>query len=411
VSLNSDFSSAPLTGIKVLDLSRVLAGPWCTMTLADLGADVIKVENPAGGDDTRSYRPPEVGGESAYFLSCNRSKRSIALDFSTVEGQEIVRELASHSDVLVENYRLGTLERYGLDYATLKEPNPRLIYCSISGYGRHSKHADRAGYDSVIQAEGGLMSVTGQPDGSPAKVGVSIADILSGMNGTQAILAALYSRERSGRGQFIDLSLLDGVIAVLANLGTGYFADGRIPGRWGTAHPNLVPCQAFGVADGQLVLVIGNDRQFRILVRIMGLGELADDDRFATNERRVTNRSALLSILCPVFLSRSREDWLNSLHAAGLPAGAIRNVQEVLESPEVIARGMVAHIEHPRAGKIRVIGSPLKMMGTPLRAPFAPPLLGQHTADVLSHELGYDEDRIRDLQKRAIVMQCESSTA
>lgn len=394
-----------LDGIKVLDLSRVLAGPWCTMTLADLGAEVIKVENPDGGDDTRTYRPPEVAGESAYFLSCNRSKRSLALDFSQPDGQAIIRRLAETADILVENYRFGTLERYGLDYASLSAINPRLIYCSISGYGRQSPIAERAGYDSVIQAEGGLMSVTGELGGGAVKVGVSIADILSGMNATQAILAALIARYSTGRGQFVDISLLDGVVAVLANLGSGYFIDGRTPKRWGTEHPNLVPCQAFEVADGQLVLVIGNDRQFATLCKAIDRPDLVDDPRYATNKGRVNNRDTLLPALCETFLAKPRTEWLALLHAAGLPAGAIRSVAEVLTAPEVEARGMIQHIEHPVAGDIRIVGSPLNLSETPVRKPYAPPVLGQHTTAVLETELGLTAGEIADLEQRGVVRQ------
>lgn len=379
------------------------------MTLADLGAEVIKVENPQGGDDTRTYRPPEVAGESAYFFSCNRSKRSIALDYSSNAGQDIVRKLAAQADIFVENYRAGTLERYGLDYDSLRQVNPRLIYCSISGYGRKSPLAERAGYDSVIQAEGGLMSVTGELGGPPVKVGVSIADILSGMNATQSVLAALIARDKTGRGQHIDISLLDGVVAVLANLGAGYFIDGNEPKRWGTEHPNLVPCQAFDVADGQLVLVIGNDRQFRALCVAMGRDDLAEDPKFLTNRDRVNNRTELLPELAAMFRQRSRAQWLECLHAAGLPAGAIRTVGEVLAAPEVLARGMVQQVDHPTAGSVRIVGSPLQLSDTPVRAAGSPPLLGEHTVEILRSELGLADQAISDLAASGTVRQDSSA--
>ncbi|HWH82741.1 MAG TPA: CaiB/BaiF CoA-transferase family protein [Burkholderiaceae bacterium] len=400
--------ASPLAGIKVLDLSRVLAGPWCTMTLADLGCDVIKVENPAGGDDTRMFRPPEVGDESSFFLSCNRSKRSLALDFSKPEGQAIVSALAARADVLVENYRFGALAAYGLDYDTLAKGNPRLIYCSISGYGRNSPLAHRASYDTVMQAEGGLMSVTGELGGAPMKVGVSIADMLSGMNATQSILAALFARQRTGRGQFIDISLLDGVVAALSNQISGYDADGKTPQSWGTQNPFLAPCQAFDTDDGEIVLVIGNDRQFRGLCEALGRKDLATDARFAKNASRVANRDALVTELSAIFKSASRATWMSKLHDAGLPAGAIRNVPEVVASPEVKARGLIKMVAHPTAGEIRMAGSPLSLSETPLREPYAPPLLGQHSRQILFEELGYDAERVRALETAGIVRSHES---
>jgi crotonobetainyl-CoA:carnitine CoA-transferase CaiB-like acyl-CoA transferase len=364
---------------------------------------VIKIENPDGGDDTRTYRPPEIAGESAYFLSCNRSKKSVALDFSKPRGQEIIRALAARADILVENYRLGTLDRFGLDYPSLSAINPRLIYCSISGYGRHSPVAERAGYDSVIQAEGGLMSVTGELGGGAVKVGVSIADILSGMNATQAILAAVIARHQTGQGQFIDIALLDGVVATLANLGAGYFVNGKTPQRWGTQHPNLVPCQAFDVADGQLVLVIGNDRQFKTLCKSMGRDDLAGDARYAGNRDRVNNRATLIPALTETFRTKTRADWMETLHKAGLPAGSIRDVAEVLTAPEVEARDMVLQIDHPLAGPIKVVGSPLKLSDTPVKRPTPPPLLGEHTASVLAEELGLTPVEIENLEAEGIL--------
>lgn len=393
-----------LAGIKVLDLSRVLAGPWCAMSLADLGAEVIKIENPRGGDDTRAYRPPDIDGESAYFLSCNRSKRSLALDFSKVEGQEIVRELAKQADVLVENYRYGTLKRYGLDYDDLCDDNPGLIYCSISGYGRVGQKRENAGYDSVIQAEGGLISVTGEADGPAVKVGVSIADLLSGMNATQAVLAALIARGKTGRGQQIDISLLDGVVSVLANLGASYFMNNTPPKRWGTEHPQLVPCQAFDASDGQFVVVIGNDRQFQSLCEVIQREDIGEDTRYTTNADRINNRETLIPALNDTFKRRTRQEWLKRIHTAGLPAGSIRDVGEVLNAPEVIERGMVATIDHPY-GEIKLVNSPLRFSESSLQEPFAPPLLGQHSQQVLRNELNYTEEQISLLEKAGIVAQ------
>ncbi|MBL0925859.1 MAG: CoA transferase, partial [Sphingomonadaceae bacterium] len=341
--------------------------------------------------------------------SCNRGKRSIALDFSMAAGAELVRDLARDADVLVENYRPGTLARYGLDHAALRAINPRLIYCSISGYGRISSLAKRAGYDSVIQAEGGLISICGERDGPPVKVGVSIADLLSGMNAVQAILAALIARGRTGEGQFIDISLLDGVVAVLANLGAGYLIDGRNPGRWGTEHPNLVPCQAFPVKDGEIVLVIGNDRQFSALCAAMALPEIADDPRYRTNRDRVLNRDTLLPLLKQAFAKHSRADWLARLHDAGLPAGAIRSVSEVLSATEVRERDMVVRFEHISAGEIELVGSPLKLTGTPVRYDRPPPILGEHTHEVLA-ELGVAGERLSRLVSEGAIA-AQSATA
>jgi len=394
----------PLQGVRVLDLSRVLAGPWCTMTLGDLGADIVKVEHPEGGDDTRGWAPPSIGGESAYFICANRNKRSVAVDISRPEGQEIIRRLALDSDVLVENFRAGALGRYGLDYERIRELNPRIIYCSISGYGRSSPMADRPGYDFVIQAEGGLMSITGEVDGPPMKVGVAVADLFSGMNATQAILAALIARGRTGRGQHIDIALIDGQIAMLANVASACLVSGKRPGRYGNAHATTVPYQIFETSDADIALAIGNDRQFAILCRaVLGLPELVEDERFRTNSARVRNRGELLPVLQARFKEGRRASWLQKLLAAGLPAGSVRGVDEALAAPEVAARGMVEEIDHPTAGRIRLIGSPLKLSDTPIRKPSAPPLLGQHTREILRGRLDYSDEVLEALEEAGII--------
>lgn len=395
--------TAPLDGIKVLDLSRVLAGPWTGMTLADLGADVIKIENPKGGDDTRLYMPPDVAGESGYYLSCNRSKKSVALDFSKPEGQEIVKQLALWADILIENYRFGNMERYGLGYEALSKLNPRLIYCSISGYGRKSPAAKQAGYDTIIQAESGIMSVTGEQGGDPVKVGVSISDLLAGMNATQAILAALIARDRDDRGQHLDISLLDCSVNALAFHGANFFISNKVPQRYGTKHPNLVPCQAFDTADGKLALVIGNDRQFQKLCDAMDLSDLAADPLFKENKGRVENRSSLVPVLESAFREASTDYWVELLRAGGLPVGAIRDIKDVLAAPEIIARGMIQEIEHPTAGTIRLIGSPLNFSETPTATPTHPPLLGEHTDDVLRDVVGVSKSQISKLRRDAVI--------
>lgn len=393
---------APLAGKMVLDLSRVLAGPWCTMTLADLGADVVKVENPAGGDDTRQWGPPYVGGEAAYYLCANRTKRSIAIDIATPEGQEIVRSLAARADILVENYKSGGLERFGLGYEALAGLNPQLIYCSISGYGRESPLADRPGYDYVIQAEGGLMAVTGEPDGEPLKVGVAVADLFTGMVAVQAILAAVIARDRDGRGQHIDLALFDCQLAMLANVASAHLISGREPVRYGNGHPNVVPYQLFDTSDGKVVVAVGNDRQFSAFCALLGAPELAQSPTFATNAARVENRTLLLEELEPRLATRDTGYWLEGLRQAGVPCGALRSVGAALAAPETRAREMVHHVEHPTAGRIQLVGSPLKFGGTPVVPPVAPPLLGEHGDNILA-ELGYTPGDIEALRAAAVI--------
>lgn len=394
----------PLAGLRVLDLSRVLAGPWCTMVLADLGAEVIKVENPRGGDDTRHWGPPYAGGESAYYLSANRNKQSIAIDLATPDGQALVRALAAKSDVLVENYKQGGLQRFGLDYATLALLNPALIYCSISGYGRASPIAERPGYDYVIQAEGGLMAVTGPEDGEPMKVGVAVADLFTGMAAAQAVLAALIARERDGRGQHIDMALYDCQLAMLANVASAALVSGEEPGRYGNGHPTVVPYQVFQASDGAFVVAAGNDRQFAAFARTLGQPELASDPRFATNPARVEHRAALIDLLQAPLVARTKAHWFASLHAAGVPCGEVRGPLAALRAPEAAARGMVRDVAHPTIGTLPLVGSPLKLGGTPVVEPVAPPLLGEHGDQVLSDVLGLDAAAIAALRSSGAIL-------
>lgn len=392
-----------LSGLTVLDLSRVMAGPWCTQTLADLGADVWKVESPQGGDDTRTWTQPALGGESTYFMSANRSKRSLAVNLKHPEGQSIVRALAAKADVLIENFRLGAMERFGLGYDALAVDNPGLIYCSISGYGRTGPRADEAGYDFAIQAESGLMAITGEPDGAPVKLGVAVADIATGMNAVQAILAATIARQRTGRGQFIDLSLLDTAVALLANIAQGCLATGRSPGRFGNAHATVVPYQTFRSADGVFVLAVGNDLQFRTFCATIGRADIAADPRFATNDLRVSHRTELAELLAAVFRTDTTANWLTRFRVAGVPAGAVREVLDVLASPEVAVRGMIAEAPDAIHGTLRTMTSPLHLRGTPPVAPRAPPRLGEHTAEILSSVLGMDDAQVTALRERGAI--------
>jgi len=398
-----------LAGVRVLDLTRVLAGPWCTQTLADLGADVIKVERPGSGDDTRGWGPPflrDADGndtaESAYYLCANRNKRSMTVDISTVEGQAIVHRLALQSDVLVENFKVGDMARYGLDAATLRAANPRLVYCSITGFGQDGPYALRAGYDFAIQGLGGLMSVTGAADGEPQKVGVAVADLFTGMYATVAILAALRHRDATGEGQVIDMALLDTQVAMLANLGSHHLVGGEVPPRQGNAHANIVPYQVFAVADGHIIVAVGNDRQFVRLCEVLGEPTLASDERFRTNAGRVRRRDDLVPLLQAAFRSRDRHAWLALLEAAGIPCGPVNDIAGVFADPQVRARGMVVEAPHPLAGVVALVDSPMKLSATPVDLRHAPPLLGQHTDEVL-REAGYDHVEIVALRARGAI--------
>jgi crotonobetainyl-CoA:carnitine CoA-transferase CaiB-like acyl-CoA transferase len=374
------------------------------MVLADLGAEVIKVENPNGGDDTRHWGPPYVGGEAAYYLCANRNKHSVAIDLSTPAGQDLVRALAASSDVLVENYKLGGLERFGLDYASIASINPAIVYCSISGYGRTSPLADRPGYDYVVQAEGGLMAVTGEVDGQPMKVGVAVADLFTGMAAAQAVLAALIARDRDGCGQHLDLSLFDCQLSMLANVGASNLASGDEPRRYGNGHPTVVPYQLFDSQEGRVVVAVGNDRQFAAFCTgLLGRPDLALDGRFATNAVRVANREALIALLEPLIAAQTTAYWLRGMRELGIPCGEVRSVGAALSSPEAIARGMVEEVDHPTAGRISLVASPLKFGETPVASPVAPPLLGQHTDAVLAGRLGLETSQIDGLRQAGVV--------
>ena len=386
--------SGPLSHIRVLDLSRVLAGPWAGQNLADLGAEVIKVERPKFGDDSRTYGPPWVKDregrdtkDSAYFTSANRGKKSITLNISKPEGQKLVRELARVSDVLIENYKFGDLARYGLAYDDLKQVNPRLIYCSVTGFGQTGPYREHPGYDFMIQGMGGMMSVTGEPDGAPGggpqRAGVPVADIITGMYATIAICAAIAHRAETGIGQQLDLALLDSQIALLAYQNTNYFATGKPPKRIGNLHPNIVPYQPFKTADGDVILACGNDNLFRKFCEAAGCAELAGDPRFAGNGKRVENRAELTRLLQAVFAKRSTRAWVEILEAAGVPNGPINDVAQVFEEPQVKARGIRVELDHPVAGKLPTVASPMRFSATPVEYRLAPPVLGQHTEEIL----------------------------
>ncbi len=396
----------PLTNIRVLDLTRALAGPYCTMMLGDLGADVIKVERPGRGDESRGWGPPFVGqpygpypGESAYFIAANRNKRSLTLNLKSPQGQEILRRMAALSDVLVENFRTGALDRMGLGHDDLRAVNPRLIYCSISGYGRTGPYARRPGYDFIIQAEGGLMSITGPADGPPHRVGIPIVDITAGMFAATAILAGLRARDLTGEGQLIDISLLDTQIALLTNVASNYLVGGQPPRRLGNAHPNIAPYEAFRAQDGWLALAAANDAQWAALCRILGRPDLRDDPRFATNGDRLAHRAELIKELERTLTARPVGEWLAALREAGLPCGPINTVPQALDHPQAEPRGMVLEMEHPTAGPVRTTGFPYKFAHTPAAVRLPPPLLGQHTGEVLTGLLGYgpaDMERLRE---------------
>ncbi|WP_116141349.1 CaiB/BaiF CoA transferase family protein [Trinickia diaoshuihuensis] len=403
-----------LSHIRVLDLTRVLAGPWCAQTLADLGADVIKLERPGAGDDTRHWGPPYLKTpegadtrEAAYYLCANRNKRSITVDIATPEGQKIVRELAATSDVVLENYKVGQLKKYGLDYESLKAVKPDLVYCSVTGFGQTGPLAERAGYDFIVQGMGGFMSVTGErdalPGGGPQKAGVAIADLMTGMYATVAVLAALAHRDRTGEGQAIDMALLDVQVAMLANVTSNYLIGGKPPQRWGNAHQNIVPYQAFQTSDSWIIVAVGNDGQFRKFLEVGGRPELADDARFATNPERVRHREVLVPIIAEMVKTRTKRDWIEALEAAGVPCGPINDLAEVFDDEQVRARGMRVEVPHPSGATAPLVRNPIRMSATPPEVRSAPPTLGEHTDAVLREVLGYDEAAIAALRGKSVI--------
>jgi crotonobetainyl-CoA:carnitine CoA-transferase CaiB-like acyl-CoA transferase len=406
--------SGALSHIRVLDLTRVLAGPWACQMLADLGAEVIKIERPGSGDDTRAWGPPYLKDqdgrdtrESAYFLSTNRGKKSVTLDISTAEGQAIVRKLAMESDVFIENYKVGDMARYGLSYEDLKALNPRLVYCSVTGFGQDGPMSGFAGYDFIVQGMGGLMSITGErddlPGGGPQKLGVAFSDLMTGLYSSGAILAALEHRHKTGEGQYIDMALLDVQVAAMANMNMNYLVSGKVPKRQGNAHANIVPYQVFRTRDGHMVLAVGNDRQFAKFCTIAGCPQFATDERFATNNNRVRNREILVPMLEEVLLGRTTAEWVARLEAAGVPAGPINDIAQTFEHPQVKHRKMKLDLPHPQAGTVPSVANPIKFSATPIEYRSAPPTLGQHTQDILSTLGGLSEGEIAALHDKGIV--------
>ncbi|MBI1943196.1 MAG: CoA transferase [Betaproteobacteria bacterium] len=406
--------AGPLSHIRVLDLSRVLAGPWASQNLADLGAEVIKIERPGAGDDTRGWGPPWLKdgqgkdtAESAYYLSVNRNKKSVTLDLSRPEGQAITSELASKCQVLIENYKVGTLKKYRLGYEDLKAANPSLIYCSVTGFGQDGPYAPRPGYDFIFQGMGGLMSITGERDGQPGagpqKVGIAITDVLTGMYASVAILAAIVHRERTGKGQYIDAALLDTMVAFNANQIVAYFCSGRIPLRWGNAHPQVVPYEVFPTADGHIILAVGNDGQFERFCEVAGCPELAQEPRFKTMSQRIVHRAELIPLIAEIMRGRSKREWIEQLESANVPCGPINNMKEVFEDPQVLHRRLRVDIDHPLGGAAPVVASPLRLSETPVEYRLAPPTLGQHNEEVLRGLLGRSDAELRRLKQDGIV--------
>ena len=402
--------AGPLAGFRVLDLSRILAGPWASQMLADLGAEVIKIERPGSGDDTRGWGPPYMPdaegnstGESAYFHGANRGKLSVCIDMAKPRGQALIRDLAANSDVLIENFKVGGLKKYGLDYASLRAINRRLVYCSITGFGQTGPYAERAGYDFMIQAMGGIMSVTGEADGQPMKIGVALADVLTGLYAANAIQAALIHQRTSGEGQYIDMALLDVQVATLANQAMNYLASGVNPKRLGNAHPNIVPYQAFQTSDGYIILAVGNDAQFERFCELAGRAELAADERFRNNSDRVRNRDTLVPEVIEIMQQRSSAEWLEALNARGIPCGPINNLDQVFADPQVRHRGMQLDLEHSTAGRVASVANPIRLSNTPVEYERAPPLLGQHTDEVLASVLELDSDALASLRADDVI--------
>ena len=393
----------PLDGIRVLDLTRVVAGPYCSMFLGDLGAEVVKVEQPGFGDDTRGWGPPFTGGESAYYLCINRNKQSITLDLKSIEGVELLRQMTEVADVVIENFRPGTMERLGLGEQELRQFNPRLIYASLTGFGADGPMSDWPGYDLIVQAWGGLMSITGTPEGEPVKVGVAIVDLVAGLMLGKAITAALFARERLGLGQRIDTSLLEAEVASLINVGSNYLISGKIPSRWGNAHPNIVPYQNFKTADGYFVLGVASETIWRRFCPAIGRPDLTEDSRFADNAKRVENRMALIALLTEIFLSRTNQTWLKLFNDAEVPCAPVQTVDQVFQSPQVLHRDMLVGVEHPTAGKVPMAGVPVKFSLTPASVRLPPPLLGEHNRQVLKGWLDMSDEAIEELKRKKIV--------
>ena len=390
----------PLEGITVLDLTRVLSGPYCTMLLADMGARVIKIEQPGKGDDTRGWGPPFLNGESAYFLSVNRNKESVTIDFKHPEGRALLNRLVDRCDVLVENFRPGTLAKLGLDYASLSTRHPQLVYCSVSGFGQTGPRRQESGYDAVIQAEGGLMSITGAADGPPFRLGVAIADIVSGMFAAYGISLALLSRERSGRGQEVDIAMLDAVSALLTYQAGAYFASGHVPRRLGNRHPSIVPYETFAASDGDFVLAVGNDDLWKTFCEV---ADLDFGDRFATNRQRVMGYDTLRPLIASRLQTQTRQYWIDRLTAAGVPCGSVRDIGELFGDPQLRARDMVASVQHETIGSMEVLGVPVKLSATPGSVRTPPPRLGEHTAAVLAYDLGLGADAIATLREQRAI--------
>jgi crotonobetainyl-CoA:carnitine CoA-transferase CaiB-like acyl-CoA transferase len=390
----------PLDGFTVLDLTRVLSGPYCTMLLADMGARVIKIEQPGKGDDTRAWGPPFLDGESAYFLSINRNKESVTLDFKKAAGRAVLDKLIAQADVIVENFRPGTLDKLGLDYASLAAAHPKLVVCSISGFGQSGPRRPEAGYDAVIQAEGGLMSITGSSDGPPYRLGVAIGDIVTGMFAAQGVLLALLARERTGRGQLVDVAMLDSVAALLTYQAGIHFATGTPPQRIGNRHPTIVPYEVFSASDGDFVIAVGNDDQWRRFCQVAGMD---DDERFRTNRQRVTRYDELKPILTGILKHDTRQRWIDRLQAAGVPCGSVRNLEEVFADPQILAREMLTSVDHPTIGPLKVLGVPIKLSRTAGAIRTPPPRLGEHTDEVLRTTLGLSDDEIGSLRAQEAI--------
>jgi crotonobetainyl-CoA:carnitine CoA-transferase CaiB-like acyl-CoA transferase len=401
----ANINKGALQGIRVLDLSRILAGPWSTQIFADMGADVIKVERPGVGDDTRHWGPPFLKDkdgndtkEASYYLSANRGKRSITIDITTAAGQQLIRELVAHCDVLVENFKVGGLAAYGLDYASLKLINEKLVYCSITGFGQDGPYAHKPGYDFIAQGMGGLMSITGEaddkPGGGPQKVGVAFADLMTGMYATVGVLGALFSAQNTGKGQQVDIALLDVQVATMANQIHSYLITGKALPRYGNAHASIVPYQVFATCNSHIILAVGNDRQFKQFCDVAEHPELAADPRYSTNPQRLLHRDELCQKLADIIAHKSKDFWITTLEAAGVPCGPIDDVAEVCENPQILSRGLIRDLQHPTAGTVPTVGNPLKLSGTPLHMEQGPPLLGQHTQDILRELLNYNEEEL-----------------